>query len=343
MTKFVKRSALIGALVAIYFSFPAASNAAPPDKSAGLFPDPIVAKGKGLEIKHSQIEEAFIAVKARAAAGGQTLPEAQRQKIEAELLEQLIITQLLKNKATADDKTKAKETTDKLIDKAKKEAISEDAFNARIKASGMTFDQIRDQTIEQNMCELVVERELKSKLVIRDAAIKKFYDENPTKFEQPEKVRASHILISTLDKATQEPLPADQKREKEKLIRGLKARAEKGEDFAKLAKEFSEDPGSKDKGGEYTFGRGSMVKEFEAAAFSLKTNQVSDVVETQYGYHIIKLSEKLPSTKMEFAKASSDIKDYLVREAFQKELPAYKEKLKKDANVEIITPKEKAK
>ena len=87
------------------------------------------------------------------------------------------------------------------------------------------------------------------------------------------------------DQTTGAELPEDQKKAKRKLADDLLKRARAGEDFAKLAKEYSEDPGSKEKGGEYPpFPRGQMVPEFEAAAFSLNTNQVSDVVTTSYGY-----------------------------------------------------------
>src|SRR5260370_23096101 len=144
----------------------------------------------------------------------------------------------------------------------------------------------------------VLEGELK--VNVTDADVKKFYDDNPAKFEQPEMVRASHILLGTKDQSSGTDLSDDQKKAKRKQIDDILKRARDGEDFAKLAKEYSEDPGSKDKGGEYTFPRGQMVPEFEAAAFSLKTNQVSDVVTTQFGYHIIKLSEKLPPKKPTF-------------------------------------------
>ena len=119
----------------------------------------------------------------------------------------------------------------------------------------------------------------------------------------------------------------------------LLKRARDGEDFAKLAKEYSEDPGSKDKGGEYKFARGQMVPEFEAAAFSLKTNQVSDIVNSSYGYHIIKLSEKIPAQKVEFAEAAADLKEGLAQQAMQKELPDYIQKLRKEAGVEILDEK----
>jgi parvulin-like peptidyl-prolyl isomerase len=153
----------------------------------------------------------------------------------------------------------------------------------------------------------------------------------------PERVHVAHILISTLDPVTQNPLPLDQKMEKQKLARSLKDRAEKGEDFAKLVKQYSDDPGSKDKGGEYTFAKDhEMVPEFEAAAFSLKVNQISDPVETKYGFHVIKLIEKLPPKTEQFAEVSPRIRDYLIGQQADKSLPAYLAKLKTDANVKIV-------
>jgi peptidyl-prolyl cis-trans isomerase C len=182
----------------------------------------------------------------------------------------------------------------------------------------------------------ILVREVTNGIVIADAEVKKFYQDNPDKFKMPERVRAAHILVSTLDPVTQQPLPPDKKKEKLKLANELKARAEKGEDFAALVKQYSDDPGSKDKGGEYTFPRGQMVPEFEAAAFSMKTNQISDPVETQFGYHIIKLLEKLPASTVDFAKAEPDIRDFLVEQEAEKGLPAYLEKLKASADVKIL-------
>ena len=160
-------------------------------------------------------------------------------------------------------------------------------------------------------------------------------------FQQPEKVHAAHILISTKDSTTNQDFSPEKKKEKKKLAEKVLQRAKKGEDFGKLAKEFSEDPGSKDAGGEYTFPRGQMVPEFEAAAFSMKTNQISDLVETSYGYHIIKLHDKIPSQKVEYAKVEKEIKERLQLMEIQKQLPDYLDKLKKEAGVEIAGEKSK--
>ena len=116
-------------------------------------------------------------------------------------------------------------------------------------------------------------------------------------------------------------------------------RAKAGEDFALLATQYSEDPGSKDNGGELPpFGHGEMVPQFEAAAFSMKTNTISDVVTTDYGFHIIKLLEITPAQTVPYAKVTDKIKDYLVQQKTEKLAPVYLAGLTKDADVQILDP-----
>jgi parvulin-like peptidyl-prolyl isomerase len=133
-------------------------------------------------------------------------------------------------------------------------------------------------------------------------------------------------------------MSAEKKKEQLALAEKVLKRAKDGEDFGKLAAEYSEDPGSKDNGGEYTFARGKMVPEFEAVAFSQETNQISGIVTTQFGYHIIKTLEKLPARKIPLAEASDDIRKFLENRGLQEQVPAYMEKLEKSAKVEILDP-----
>jgi foldase protein PrsA len=111
-------------------------------------------------------------------------------------------------------------------------------------------------------------------------------------------VRARHILISNQDDMGN-TLEGEALEEKIALIEELRQRALDGEDFAELAVEYTDDPGSVATGGEYTFGRGRMVKPFEDTAFSLEVGEISEVIETDYGYHIIKLEEIIPPTQDE--------------------------------------------
>jgi peptidyl-prolyl cis-trans isomerase C len=325
---------------------PAATNAAVPAPSkplvddTNLFPDTVVAKGKGVEVKRSQLDDEVVRIKSSLAGRGQTLPPEQMPMVEQSVLDRLIQMQLLLGKATDADKAKAKAETAKHFEEIRTNAPSDEVLDRRLKLAGMTRQGLLDKMTEEATAENVLERELKINVTAAD--IQKYYDANTAKFEEPEMVRASHILIGTRDSKTGTELSPEQKAAKRKLAEDLLKRARAGEDFAKLAKEYSEDPGSKDNGGEYKFPKGQMVPEFEAAAFALKTNEISDVVTTQFGFHIIKLSEKIPAQKVPLEKASAYIKNALTMQQLQEQAPAFFAKLRKDNNVEILDPKLKA-
>ena len=323
---------------------PAATNAAaaakPSMKASDLFGSKVIAKGKGMEVTRGQLDDEVIRLKGQAAARNQNIPPEQMALMERQVLEQLIQLQLLKAQATDADKAAGKALAEKRFEEARAKMGSEEALNRQLKLMGATREEVLAKWTDSAAAETVLKRELK--VNVTDADAKKYYDENPARFEEPEMVRASHILLMTTDPKTNTELSDEQKAAKRKQMEGLLKRARTGEDFAKLAKEYSEDPGSKDKGGEYKFPRGQMVPEFEAAAFSLSTNQVSDIVTTRYGYHIIKLSEKIPAKKVDYEKALPDIKEGLTQQELQKQFPDYVAKLKKDANVEILDEKLKA-
>lgn len=319
---------------------PADSSAPAPKpgaKGLDLFDDVVVAKAKGIEIKRSQLDDAMVSIKSAFAARGQELPPDEMNRLEQQVLDRLIQIRILLGKATDGDRAAGKEISAKRLEAIKTRAGSEEALNRQLISVGTSQDELKTKMTEESTAQAVLERELK--INVGEDEIKKFYDDNPSKFEQPEMVRASHILLSTRDPETNKELTAEQKAAKHKKAEDLLKRARAGEDFAKLAKEYSEDPGSKDKGGEYQFARGQMVPEFESAAFSLKTNEVSDIVTTQYGYHIIKLSEKIPAKKVELAKVSDEVKEFLKQQQMQKhqqDLQSYLDKIKKDAGVQIL-------
>ena len=353
MTKFKKALALI-CTAAPLAAFAATSvdagstNAATPKPAVdadSLFANATIAKGKGVAITRSQLDDEIIRLKAVLAAQNRSPQPEEMAAMEDQVLDSLIGKQLLLARATAADTAKGKEEFDKAIQKIKTNAkITDEQYNQRLNQQllllNVTKADWEKQSAEQATIPIVLTRELN--IVITDADVKKFYDENTSKFEQPDMVRAAHILLMTTDPATRAELSDDKKAAKKKQIEELLKRAKAGEDFGKLAKEYSEDPGSKDNGGEYTFPRGQMVPEFEAAAFSLGTNQISEVITTQFGYHIIKTYEKIPAQKVELSKVAPDIKDYLTQQALTKQAGDYVAKIRKEAGVEILDPKLKA-
>jgi peptidyl-prolyl cis-trans isomerase C len=343
----ISRHLLVPLLLALAVGQPVSAAdqtpaAAPPAaKAVGPFDNTLIAKGKDLEIKRGQLDAEFIRAKTAYTARGQMAPP----DLEQQVLNSLIQFNLILSKASPADKAAGKELFEKNLKKAIEDSkLTESEFTERLNRQlllqDMTKGDWETNNINQATIQTTLERVLK--IHITDEEVKKFYDDNPAKFEMPEMVRASHILLTTRDAAKSAELPEDQKAAKRKQAEDLVKRARAGEDFAKLAKEFSEDPASKDKGGEYTFPRGQMVPEFEVAAFSLKPNEVSDVVTTQFGYHVIKLSEKIPAKKEDFEKAAPKIKEYLKQTAIQKAAQPYIEGLKSDAKVQILDEKLKA-
>lgn len=145
------------------------------------------------------------------------------------------------------------------------------------------------------------------------ADVEKFYNEHMNRYRQSKKVNARHILIKVSEKASDD----EKKKAKEKIEAALK-RVKGGEDFAKVAEEVSEDSSAKQGGSLGLFGEGAMVKPFEDAAFKLKKGEISDVVESKFGYHVIKVDEIQEATKKELSEVENEIGKQLAKEAAQK-------------------------
>lgn len=322
----------------------AGTNAKPADLVANLFGDPVIAKGAGFEIKQSQLDGVVDAFKAQTASMGQSVPVSELTRTA---LNTLIANQLLLQQATDADKAKGKKDADQYIEQVIKRYGSQATLEEQLKAAGKTFPDWRNDKTQQATAQAVLIRELNA--APSEAEIQKFYETNSAASQLPEQAHVRHILLLTIDPSTQPPTPLsdDKKQAKLKQINDLLKRARAGEDFAKLAKEYSEDPQTKDDGGELPpFTHGQMVAEFDAAAFSMTNNQISGVITTQYGYHIIKLLDKTPARKLALTDKvpGGDItvaeyfKDRLTAERLQELAPPYIQKLSKSPGVDILDP-----
>ena len=310
-----------------------------------MFPDKVLARGKGFEIRQSQVDEMYLAFKSHRAAIGVQVPNGARAQVEAEILEKLIATKLCLSRATPDDRSHASGLAGKFVAEQIKLAPSEESFNRQLLAVGMTPEKFQAQVLEQAIVKSVIDREVAVFLAVTDAQVREFYEKNPALFQVPELVRVSHILISTQSSDPKYPISEPEKMQKRRLADSVLVRAKAGEDFSKLVGEFSDDEASKEKGGIYSIARAAedpnraVVPEFEAAAFSLGLNKISDIVATRYGYHIIKMLEKIPVRRNELAAVAARIKETLLQEEIQKALPDFIAKLKKENGVEILSNK----
>jgi len=163
---------------------------------------------------------------------------------------------------------------------------------------------------------------MRAKVVVPPADIEREYNNNAEQYTTPEQVRASHILLKTEGKDD-----AAVKAKAEELLK----QARNGADFAELAKKNSEDEGSAKNGGDLDyFGKGRMVPEFDAAVFAMTPGQISDLVKTQYGYHIIKLVDKKPATTRSLAEVRQQLTDQLAYQRAQAQAADLAQKLEKD-------------
>ena len=311
------------------------TNATPAATMTSLFGDPVIAKGKGFEIKQSDLNEVVDGIISAAVAHGENIPPEQLSAIKVNMLNRLIQIQLLLQKTTDADKADGKAKADLQVSNLLDRAGSQEVFERQLKAVGMTPEELRAKVTQEATATAVLTRELGVTVTDADAAA--FYASNSPDFEQPETAHVRLILLLTMDPVTRTTLLADQKAAKKKQADDILKRAKAGEDFAALATQYSEDPGSKDKGGELPpFSHGQMVPEFEAAAFSMATNTISDIVTTTYGYHIIKLLDRTPAKKVEYADAAGKIKDFLLQQKTVKLAAPYLDNLKKIGGVEIL-------
>jgi parvulin-like peptidyl-prolyl isomerase len=200
-----------------------------------------------------------------------------RNQIRNSVVEMMVEKARLEQKLAGKKMTVSDEDITKEIESiAKQQNLKMEDVPAEIAKYGMTMDDLKGQIRMSVQRDKLIEAEMTDK-EIKDEDVKKFYDDNPQYFERPEQAHAAHILIMTQGKSDEEKAAAKTK------IEDILKKAKAGADFSALAKEFSEDPGSKDQGGEYTFPRGQMVPAFEEAAFTRKNGEISGVVETEYG------------------------------------------------------------
>lgn len=174
-----------------------------------------------------------------------------------------------------------------------------------------------------------IEDSIRSRLSVSVEEARAFYDENPENFTQQEHVHGRHILITVPD-AADEAAEEDARQR----IDAVAMRIQGGEDFAVVAREESEDPGSGPRGGDLGFFRpGQMVSPFDSVAFALPTGVLSDPVRTRYGYHLIEILQKQEPRLIPFEELESRLMDGLLAQKTQEEVEALVESLRKKAKI----------
>ncbi|MBU1006549.1 MAG: peptidylprolyl isomerase [Candidatus Omnitrophica bacterium] len=291
----------------------------------------LAAKVNGVSIKTETLDAAISNFIENQKAFGMDIKEEDKVELRKGVLDELISAELLyqeSNKAKLGDLSKEAEAQ---FDSIKKGFDSDDDFKKVMKEKGITEKDIKADIKKGVYINAYLTGNVYNTITVTDAEKLAEYEANKDKLDIPEQVKASHILIRVGENATDA-----EKEEIRKKIDELRQRALSGEDFAELAKASSED-GSAPNGGDLGyFRRGMMVMPFEEAAFSLGIEEISGIVETQFGYHIIKVTDKQDPRKLNYVEVEPEITRFLTNKKKGEKVSEIVADLKKKAKIEIF-------
>jgi parvulin-like peptidyl-prolyl isomerase len=301
---------------------------APPAPTPPPLPDP-VAVVNGEPIHPKDLERVASALLATNGRNLSELTDAERKKAFRSVLDDMITDKLVARQS-ATVAVPDLEVEKRLGDLRTQYGQN---FDAEVKKSGQTVDQIRRNIRTQIAQQQWIEQQIAPDIKVTPEEVEKFYKESPpNRFDAPEMVRASHILVAVRRDAPPEDVLAA-----ENKINDLAARVKKGESFEALAKQYSDDPNAKDTSGDLDyFSRERIMPEFADAAFKLKVGEVSAPVRTQFGFHLIKLTDRKPAHTATLDEARDQIAAYMQDEKRRVAITKVIQQLKDAAKIQIF-------
>ena len=335
-------------LLLILLLFPSPIGAAPEVfKLNGKSVPSIVAKVNGNPLSSAQLESEFITFRLRAQAQGKKISLSEEIIIAREMLKAVIMKELITQKALSLNISISSEKIDLEIQNIQDKFPSHTAFIKALAFQRMNMEALKEKIKRTLLEDELIRQEIAPKVKISNGAAKNFYKKNKEKFSKPVLYQVRHILIGTIQPPENLENNANQKKalrmakmineeaklEAEEVLLKIKA----GKDFIELAKEYSEDKTSyKDGGMLGHLHPDSTIPEIADEMVKLDEGGTSNIIQSSFGYHILKLDDIIPSTLIPFEKAESDILNILMKTESQKMFKQYLINLEKNAKIEIF-------
>lgn len=261
----------------------------------------------------------------------QSFPAEQLPQLQSQIMEGLIMRTVLEMETERLGITVSDERFAETLGQFRMQFPDGDSYRNALRQQGFTEERFEEELRRQILIEDLITREALDGLALSESELREFYQQNPEYFERPEQVSARHIIIST------QGVSGDGERAaRREQIEDIRRRIVDGEDFGDMARQYSEDGSASDGGRLGTFGRGQMVPEFEDAAFSLEVGELSSVVETQFGYHLVQVTERTPGRTIPFEDVRGDIEEFLLDDARNEAAQEYVQGLRAAARVEEL-------
>ena len=291
-----------------------------------------VARVNGQDIPRAAYTKQLEKTKARFKRAGREVSPQLETRLKENLIRKLVDDELIAQKAKAEQiSVTPEELAKKLAEHKERFGDDPKAFQAFLQRTNQTEEDVKKDLSRNLLRDNLFSKLMEGGEPTQEDA-KAYYDKNRDKYTQKEQVQASHILLKVAKDAADKD-----KKAKLKLAKGLVKKAKKkNADFAALAREHSEGP-TKSRGGDLgKFSRGRMVKAFEEAAFNAKAGSIVGPVETQFGYHVIKVMEKFPARERTFEEVSESVLTSLKARKKSKATRETLAALKKDAKIEVL-------
>lgn len=328
--RFLGSARLIAGRLALVLTFgaigllPRFTSAAPP---ASLPEKDIAALVNGKAITYEVLNTAFHNQAGVPFDKVQNDPEAQQAR--KQILERIINEELLAEEARRQELPVTPEAVDGRVKEIQAQFPSEEAFHQALRSRGVTLDELKADMKEDLMIQQLVQKEVFAKVSVSRQELESFFQKHRDDYME-ESVHARHILITVAPDASSE----DNAKARDRA-QAVLAKARKGDDFAQLAQQYSEDP-SKDKGGDLgNLTRGQTVKPFEDVAFSLNPGEISELVRTPFGYHIIKVEERKAAKRLSFKEAEDRVREDLTQEKVTAQYLTLVKALQKKAKITV--------
>lgn len=258
---------------------------------------------------------------------------AVRSQIRRTVLEHLIDKKLLDQKVKELSIKVTDEEIKQAIDDVKKQnnMASQEVLISALASQGLTFELYRAQMQEQIEKLKLVSMEVRSKIYVGESEMQEYYEANRVKYSEEDTFRARHIFFRITEKSP----PEDIKRSMTTALMVL-AEAKSGKDFAELAKSYSEDPAARKDGGALgSFKKGDMMPELESALVSMKPGEVSELVYTASGFHIVKLEERTTGKMKPFESVKAEIEDTVYRKKSEERFSQWAKEMRAKASIEM--------
>lgn len=297
-------------------------------------PNPVVLKVNGAELRAVDVSMMMGSVQQEVRRSGGTISNDDLVKAATQrLIEQTLLAQEAGRRGFKPDK----ERIDRVFDQAVQGAGGLDKLEADLARVGTTARHLRETFEDVDVVRTMIDKDIRPKVTVTETEIEQAYKSRPDAFKLPERLHARHIVIACkpdADEATKKAARAKAEAARQRVLAG--------EDFATVAKEVSEDPTAKDGGDLGWVTRDMMLKEFADQVFAIEPGKISDVVESKYGYHVIKVEEKQPERAQTLDEVHDRLKQMLIAQKVADSVQGLIQQLRASATIEPVGSPEQA-